>query len=188
MPTDDAQGAEPWERRYRESGKAYEAFLVYRDQGHSRGTTAVSRQLGKRAELIRRWKKAWEWEPRVAAWDAHLAEYRDNAWRKAQTASPDEIALMNARHAQMAQGLQQKALLRLASLNPSDLTPPQVLSYLVEAVKIERLARGEAKEEPKGDEADQEAVVRLMSDPTTRSLASQLAQAAGHASPEGKAS
>jgi hypothetical protein len=186
MPPNPEASAEPWARQYRETGKAYEAFLVYRDLGLSRGAMEVSRRLAKRAELIRRWRKAWAWDERCAAWDAHLAEARDTAWQKAQTAHPDEIALMNARHAQMAQGLQQKALLRLAELRPADLSPPQVLAYLVEAVKIERLARGEAKQDvPEGEEADQDIVVRLLADPTSRGLAERLAAAAGHAGQNG---
>lgn len=179
----------PWQQMEGESGKAYEAFCVFRDQGATRSCSRVARHLGKSGQLIRRWSATYDWQARSAAWDRHLEAVRDQAWVKAQTAHPDEIAAMNARHAEAAVAVQQKALLRLASISPDDLSPAQTLAWLVEAVKLERMARGEAKEDDAaGDEADQDAVVRLLADPESRRLASQLAARAGHAARNGHGS
>lgn len=169
-----------------ESGKAYDAFLTYRDQGATRSLRKVAEHLAKSGSLIRRWSLQWHWTARVGAWDNHLLEQRDSAWVRAQTAHPDEIAAMNARHAEAALALQQKALLKLAAIDSGDLTIPQTLTWLVEAVKLERMARGEAKEDDaQGDEADQDVVVRLLADPDSRRLASQLAARAGRTNGKG---
>jgi hypothetical protein len=176
VPDGTADEPEPWARRPGESGKAYQAFVCWRDLGVTRSTTEVSRQLGKGPDLIRRWKRRWDWDHRTAAWDAHLARAKDTAWVRSQTAHPDEIAAMNARHAEAALALQQKALLRLAQIDPADLTVPQTLQYLVEAVKLERAARGEAKaDEAEGEANEQDVVIQLLADPDSRRLAAQLA-------------
>lgn len=180
MAEDQHEQAQPWHRRKGETGKAWEAFQVYRDLGPTRSANKTAGQLKKAGSLIRAWKLKYDWEERAAAWDRHLEREKDSAWVRSQTAHPDEIAAMNARHAEAALALQQKALLRLAQLDPAQLTPPQVLAYLVEAVKLERTARGEAREEDAaGDDADQDIVVRLLADPDSRRLAAQLAARAG---------
>ena len=50
---------------------------------------------------------------------------------------------MHERHIQIARGLQSKAIERLRSLRPEELASPELLRYLVEASKLERLAMGE---------------------------------------------
>ena len=61
-----------WERQNDESGKAYEAFGVYRDMGAARTVSAVARQLRKSRALIDRWKRQWNWEERARAYDREL--------------------------------------------------------------------------------------------------------------------
>jgi hypothetical protein len=53
---------------------------------------------------------------------------------------------MAERHATMAMGLQRKALERLQKMPADELAASDVLRYLVEAAKLERLARGEPEE------------------------------------------
>lgn len=181
MADDQQEATPPWHRRKGESGKAYEAFCVFRDMGPSRSCGRVASQLAKSGSLMRAWKLKWDWEQRADAWDRHLETQRDSAWVRAQTAHPDEIAAMNARHAEAALAIQQKALLKLAQIDAADLTIPQTLNWLVEAVKLERMARGEAKaDEPEGDVADQDMVIALLADPDSRNLAAQLAARAPH--------
>lgn len=175
-----------WDQLPTETGKAYAAFLVYRDLGVGRTSAEVGRQLGKSAELIRRWKKQHGWEERVAAWDGHLAGARDMAWLEATVATPSGLAAMNQRHLAVLQAIQQKALLRLEALQAGDLSLTMAFQWLLESLRTERAVFGQLPEEARGDDADQDAVVRLLSDPTTRKLATALAQAAGHAAPEGK--
>jgi len=50
---------------------------------------------------------------------------------------------MTERHVKEARALQGKALERLRALRPEELAPLEVLRYLVEAAKLERLALGE---------------------------------------------
>ena len=61
-----------WERQDGESGKAYEAFGVYRDMGATRTVSAVARQLRKSRALIDRWKRQWHWAERARAYDREL--------------------------------------------------------------------------------------------------------------------
>lgn len=175
-----------WDQRPNETGKAYAAFLVYRDLGVGRTSAEVGRQVGKSPELIRRWRKAHGWDERCAAWDGHLAGARDMAWLEATVATPSGLAAMNQRHLAVLQQIQQKALLRLEALQVADLGVQVAFAWLMQAIAQERAVYGQLPEEAHGDDADQDAVVALLSDPATRALAQQLAQKAGHASPEGK--
>jgi hypothetical protein len=50
---------------------------------------------------------------------------------------------MGERHAKEAQGLQAKALERMRTLRPEEMSPGDVLRFFVEAAKLERLALGE---------------------------------------------
>jgi hypothetical protein len=53
---------------------------------------------------------------------------------------------MAERHAKEALMLQNKAVERLRQLRPEELKPRDTLSFLIEAAKLERLARGEPTE------------------------------------------
>src|SRR5436305_1600303 len=53
------------------------------------------------------------------------------------------IEEMVARHAKQARALQFKAIERLAQLDPMELRPLELLAFVVQACKLERLALGE---------------------------------------------
>jgi hypothetical protein len=130
-----------WEQQPGESARAFGAFRAYRDLGPRRslpgaaaafyGQTSASgeRQFDK-------WSRAFRWVERAAAWDRHL----DAEGRAAQEAARREMA---DRHVREARALQAKALERLRALRPEELGPSDLLRYIVEAVKLERLALGE---------------------------------------------
>lgn len=132
----------PWERQMGEPEKAFAAFTRYRD------TPAKDRSLRKcvlaeygvvtRAKLAywEKWSRDWRWQFRVAAW----SDEQDRLAREAQLA---EIKAMNRRHIQMALSLQSKGAEKLQKLTADDLTPADMLRLLTEAVKLERIARGE---------------------------------------------
>src|SRR6516165_1564915 len=142
----------PWEQLPGESSKAYAAFCLYRDQGLNRSIEATSRLYhGHSAPLgsetasgrrrgasgqIRRWAQRWNWSGRARAWDQELERVK---WSKQVEASAE----MAERHAKEALLLQNKAVERLRLLRPEELGPRETLSYLIEAAKLERLARGE---------------------------------------------
>jgi hypothetical protein len=145
----------PWEQSPGESSKAYAAFCLYRDQGQSRSIEATSRvyhghsaqpesktATGRRrgaSGQIRLWAERWNWSARAGAWDQELERAK---WSK-QIKAVEEMA---ERHAQEALMLQNKAVERLRLLRPEELGPRDTLNYLIEAAKLERLARGEPTE------------------------------------------
>jgi hypothetical protein len=144
----------PWDRMPGESSKAYSAFVLYRDQGPRRTIDEASRlyHAGNQASnpdadrtptgrkirasgVVRGWVVRWKWQERAQAWDAEMD-------RRKQAAQVTVVQEMLERHANEAMMLQQKAIERLRELEPTDLNSRDTLSYLVEAIKIERLARG----------------------------------------------
>ena len=76
------------------------------------------------------------WVQRANAWDRHL----DAEARAAQETARREMV---ERHLREARTLQGKALQRLQALTPEELGPTELLRYIVEAVKLERLLLGE---------------------------------------------
>ncbi len=129
---------EIWERLPNESSKAYQAFCIYRDLGVMRSIRKVAQNRGKPKSItwLNNWSVKYNWVERVKAYD----DYMEQEKRKAQEQA---ILEMVDRHSNEAIGLQQIALKRLKQLNPEDLTVKDVLNFLVEAIKIERISRGE---------------------------------------------
>jgi hypothetical protein len=131
----------PWERQPGESARAFGAFGAYRDLGARRSLRAAAETFyGRRSAALERqvdrWSRAFAWVERAAAWDRHL----DAEACKAQEKARRDMA---ERHVKEAQTLQAKALERLRALRPEELGPTEVLRFLVEAAKLERLALGE---------------------------------------------
>ncbi len=126
-----------WERQPGESPQSFEAFAIYRNfrQG-TRSLARVASELTKSAHLIRRWSAKHNWVDRVEEWDA----YQDKIALEAQLRAVKD---MNERHVRMSMALQSKALKKLEALDPDELTPSQLLQYLLESSRLERLARGE---------------------------------------------
>jgi hypothetical protein len=135
----------PYERQPGESAKAYAAFVIFRNLGPERSVLKAYRQkTGKEqakqaAGLWNSWATDHHWHKRADAWDAHLDEENRKAQEQARRG-------MAERHATMAMGLQRKALERLQKMEAQELAASDVLRYLVEAAKLERLARGEPEE------------------------------------------
>jgi hypothetical protein len=132
---------QPWEHQPGESPRAFAAFCAYRNLGPLRSLRAAAEAFYGRlsASVVRQmqtWSGTFNWVERSDAWDLHL----DAEARQAKVKAQREMA---ERHAQEARGLQAKALERLRSLRPEELAPADVLRYLVEAAKLERLALGE---------------------------------------------
>jgi hypothetical protein len=134
--------AEIWERLPNESSKAYQAFCYYRDLGTGRGLdkalTSANRKLTNHA-WWGKWMSKYNWVERARAYDDYLEQEKRKEQEKA-------ILEMVERHTKEAMALQQKALERLKSLDPNELSTRDVLNYLMEAMKLERLSRGEPTE------------------------------------------
>ena len=131
--------AKPWERQDGETPKQFEAFAAYRDMGEERSQVKVAEKLCKSVQLISRWSAANNWVERVAAWD----DEQDRILRREQL---KEIRKMRDRHAQGAMAMFAKALQGLKGLDIEELSPQDIVKMLSEAVKIERLSRGDTSE------------------------------------------
>lgn len=142
-----------WEKWPHESMKAYRAFCVYRDLGPDRSlrkALEAGRAQGvfkySSVRQLAQWSRKFHWVSRSQAYDLHLeAEMRRRRER--------EIREMNERHAKLARALQAKAVQRLNNIDPRDLSSSDILRYVVEASKLERLAMGEPEtiQEQRGD-------------------------------------
>lgn len=133
--------AEIWERQKNESSKAYAAFCIYRDLGVERSLEKVAQNRGKPGSKswLNTWSTKYHWVERARAYDDYLEQEKRKEQEKA-------ILEMVERHTKEAMALQQKALERLKSLDPNELSTRDVLNYLMEAMKLERLSRGEPTE------------------------------------------
>jgi hypothetical protein len=146
--------AAPWERWPGESARAYTAFCLFRDLGPRRSLDAASRsyhhpgpearqlpsgRLPRASGTIRRWAHRWRWLDRACAWD----EETERIKQVEQLAAIQDMA---QRHAKEALMMQNKAIERLRQLRPEELGVRDTLAFLVEAAKLERLARGEPTE------------------------------------------
>jgi hypothetical protein len=98
------------------------------------------------------WSRENNWVARAAAWDAEL----DRQNREAQVQA---VLEMNARHAREGRALQVKAMRALRGLAAQGLDAADLLRFLVEGSKLERLARGEVTEAVRQDVQAQERLV-----------------------------
>lgn len=129
----------PWERQEGETPKQFEAFVAYRDMGENRSHVKVANQLSKSVQLISRWSSANNWVERCVAWDNE----QDRILRQEQL---KEIRKMRDRHAQGAMDMLAKALEGLKGLDSEELSPQDIVKMFAEAVKVERLSRGDTSE------------------------------------------
>ncbi len=148
---------ESWERQGGESVQAFEAFAVYRDLGQARSVTKVARELDKSRALVGRWSRQFAWVLRASAYDRE----QDRLFLSEQAQARREIA---RRHAKLAQAVQSKAVARLQTLDPRELTPSDLLRYIQVAAEIERRAVGEAPEAGTVEERDRGADVTALAD------------------------
>ncbi|MFF9478104.1 hypothetical protein [Streptomyces sp. NPDC014733] len=157
---------DPWERQS-ESVQAFEAFAVYRDLGPARSVTKVARELDKSRALVGRWSRQYAWVMRAAAYDRE----QDRLFVAEQAQARRDIA---RRHAKLAQAVQSKAIARLQTLDPRELSPGELLRYVQVAAEIERRAVGEAPAVGAVEEQDQGADVASLSDEERRARMDQL--------------
>ncbi|KPI15699.1 hypothetical protein OK074_2144 [Actinobacteria bacterium OK074] len=127
--------ADAWERQPGESAAAWEAFACYRDLGLSRSIGKAAERLVKSRTLIERWSTAHRWVLRVEAWDRE----QDRVWRAERYQAARDVA---RRHARLASAAQSKIVAQLQQLDPSRLSPSDVIRWLEVTIRIERQAYG----------------------------------------------
>lgn len=135
----DIPQEEPWLRLPDEPIRQWRAFVVYRDLGAQRKLQFTADVANENINTVRNWEHNWEWKFRVEQFDRYVS-------RISAKQVMDEHAAMLTRHAGIAAALQSKALERLKTLDPSELSPRETLMFLKEAVAIERAARDAIKE------------------------------------------
>ncbi|MFE2289867.1 hypothetical protein [Streptomyces sp. NPDC059452] len=158
---------ESWERQSGESPQAFEAFAVYRDLGTTRSVTKVARELDKSRALVGRWSRQFAWVMRATAYDRE----QDREFLAEQAQARREIS---RRHAKLAQAAQSKAVARLQTLDPRELSPSDLLRYIQVATEIERRAVGEAPVTGPAEDRDQGVDVAGLSDEDRRARMEQL--------------
>ncbi|WP_406722862.1 hypothetical protein OG968_23960 [Streptomyces althioticus] len=158
---------ESWERQSGESVQAFEAFAVYRDLGPARSVTKVARELDKSRALVGRWSRQFAWVVRAAAYDRE----QDRLFLTEQAQARRDLA---RRHAKLAQAVQSKAVARLQSLDPRELSPSELLRYIQVAAEIERRAVGDAPAAKTVEDRDQGVDVASLSDEERRARMDQL--------------
>ncbi|MFF3060165.1 hypothetical protein [Streptomyces sp. NPDC057909] len=130
-----AERPEAWERQPGESAAAWEAFACYRDLGLSRSISKVADTLRKARTLVERWSTAHQWVIRAESWDRE----QDRLWRAERQQASRDVA---RRHARLASAAQAKIVAQLQRLDPSRLSPSDVIRWLEATVRIERQAYG----------------------------------------------
>lgn len=143
------EDVKPWERQERETNKQFEAFCLYRDMGVDRSQPKVAEQLSKSRQLIGRWSAANNWVERCSEWDSEQDRLNRIKQQK-------EIANMRVRHANAAYSLVGKGLKALQQLDIKDMSAADILKFINEGAKLERISRGdigEVVEERDGGEA-----------------------------------
>jgi hypothetical protein len=134
----------PWERQPGESGKAYQAFAIFRDLPLSRRTlTECARLVGKSPPAIYNWAKKWDWDNRCAIYDAYQ--------QSIEIANKQEgIKAMNERQIEEAQEFQRKCIDAMRRVTPEMLadSPQELLKWYQISVAIERTARGANEKQP----------------------------------------
>jgi hypothetical protein len=129
----------PYERLEKESKKAFEAFQMYRDMGADRSIRKVAKELGKSQQLLSRWSAQYDWVDRANKYDAEMD-------RIALLQQEKERKAMIKRHAKQSMIFQEQVLNRIKKFNVEELEPKDMIKWWTEAVKIERLSRGETTE------------------------------------------
>jgi hypothetical protein len=129
--------------------------MVYRDLGPRRSLDAATRRLrgqdgdeprtapGRRRRArtrqIQEWSRRWQWVRRAHAWDQELE-------RRRLARTEEAIREMAERHAAVACAFLARVVERLEAMSQEDvarLSARDLLSWFVQAVSVEREARGE---------------------------------------------
>ncbi len=126
------------------------AFDLYMRLGADRSLEALHETLlddpsriglrrGPSRSTVEAWSSAFHWQDRVLDLERRAAEQDQEEHVKA-------LREMSERHAKEGLALQQKAVDRLRTLPPEDLSASDAIRALIEGVRLELLARGEPTE------------------------------------------
>ena len=137
-----ATDREPWDRQNGESNRQYSRFIAFRDLGrmrtlkqavemlHGVGDTSVAYRT------LMQYAYEYRWTERAESWD--FAQDRLEAARLLQMRRE-----MHSRHRRLASGLMAKAVQALTALQPSDMSPRDIVAFVKQGADIEGRALGE---------------------------------------------
>lgn len=133
----------PWDRLRDETGKAFRAFCLYRDDFEGRTLEKVAKALSCSQQNVARWAKVWDWAARSYAYDSYMDELN-------RAEQVRERRAMRRRQAEAGVLLQEVATEGLAELErrmargqPLNLSVDQICRLAEVGSRIERKARGE---------------------------------------------
>lgn len=134
----------PWERQERETPKAFDAFVVYRDMNpQERSGAKVAVAVGKSWSLMQQWCRKYGWVERAAAWD----EEQDRIKREiAQREQVEAIKEMRKRHTKVAVKMIDKAEAAIDEILAGEIKPADLPRIVDIATKLERISRGDVGE------------------------------------------
>lgn len=132
---------DPWDRQPGESNRQYSRFRTFMELGRSRTLkqavemlSAVGDKIGHRTLMQYSYENRW-----TERAEAHDRD-QDRLERQRLLTLRRE---MLSRHRKLAAGLTAKAVARLGTMVPADLTPLDVVRFIDAATKLERTALGE---------------------------------------------
>ena len=135
--------------------EAWEAFRIYRDLGLERSTAKVALELGKSKALMDRWSSRHGWVDRCVEWDSHLDLVSQREHEK-------QYKEMVERHVRLALAMQGKATARLQKMQPEEMSTYDVLRYINDSIKLERLSRGEATDKQEHELSKLDVLLRCL--------------------------
>jgi hypothetical protein len=122
----------PWDKRPRESAKAYEFFRRFRDLGPLRTfEPLVDPEHSVSLQTIRTWSLRNDWKDRALAWDEEVHRAEDLSRLEA-------IRGMHDRHQRAGRLAQAKAIAALSEVQPEDIPPYAAARLLELGARLER--------------------------------------------------
>lgn len=123
-----------------ESAKAYQAFEAYRDMGADRSLERVHQggTVAAPIDTLKKWSTRFEWQARVRAFDEAAAA-------KAAEKALEDAASVRARQAAHAKAIQLRAMQKIATMDPSDMSMAEATRAWQVGAEAERKALGIAE-------------------------------------------
>ena len=128
-------GSKPWHMQPGESAKAYQAFQAYVDMGAERSLERLGQMLDKSRTHLGVWSARFDWQARVRAFD-------EAATAKASDRALEDAAAVRARQAQHARAIQLRAMPKIASMDPGDMSMSEATRAWQVGAEAERKALG----------------------------------------------
>ncbi len=144
-----------WDRLPKETSPAWEAFRLYRDMGPERSLAKVAKECNKDSTLMARWSGRHKWVNRCADWDSHLDMI-------AQREREKQYKEMIERHIRLALAMQGKATARLQKMKPEEMNTQDVLRYINDSIKLERVSRKDAADRQAEDCSQIDVLLRCL--------------------------